>query len=307
MFEPQDEMGGSAIAGIRDHFAQAQPNLGYGKQSEARIDQVNQWMRSTPWYQEQMRAWGQDPGHPTLTKQQSAQILRMAQANGVVVDQGDMEIDNHGNFNPRGHKLRNTLIVAGAAAAALTAGAALGAFGGGAGAGGGAAASTVPAAGTAAGGMAGVGGITASPGLAGSLSAGSMIGGGATTALPNLAAGVGGMTAAPGLAGTLSEGSMIGGGAAASSIGKNIARTIGTTAADVAGSSFKKQLASALAALGGAGVGRMLGGGGSQSSVPPELQQLLQMSIKHQQDLDPLRQNVTRGVNAMLPTFARGE
>lgn len=99
--------------------------------SEASIDQVNQWMRQQPWYQQQMVAWGQDPGSPTLTKQQSQQILKMAQAQGVQVDQGDVEIDNHGNFNPKGNKLRNTLIVGGLAAAALTGGAALGAFGGG--------------------------------------------------------------------------------------------------------------------------------------------------------------------------------
>jgi hypothetical protein len=102
--------------------------LGYGKPSEATIDQVNIWMRSTPWYQQQLRAWGQDPGHPTLTKAQSRQILREAQANGVVVDEGDMEVDNHGNFNPKGHKLRNVLVVAGIAGAAIATMGAAGVF-----------------------------------------------------------------------------------------------------------------------------------------------------------------------------------
>jgi hypothetical protein len=101
--------------------AAAQPNLGYGKPTEATIDQVNIWMRGQPWYQEQMRQWGQDPGHPNLAKSQSEQILRMAQAQGVKVDQGNMEVDDHGNFNPVGHKLRNTLIVAGIAAAGIAA------------------------------------------------------------------------------------------------------------------------------------------------------------------------------------------
>ena len=66
----------------------AQANLGYGKQSEVHIDQVNQWMRQAPWYQQQRQAWGQGPGHPTLNKTQSQQILKMAQANGVTVDGG---------------------------------------------------------------------------------------------------------------------------------------------------------------------------------------------------------------------------
>lgn len=90
-------------------------------QSEASIDQVNQWMRQTDWYQGYMRSIGQDPGHPTLTKSQSTQVKKLAQANGVVVDEGNIELDDHGNFNPIGHKLRNTLIIAGAAAAAIAA------------------------------------------------------------------------------------------------------------------------------------------------------------------------------------------
>ena len=125
-----------------------------GNSSEASIDQVNIWMRSTPWYQQQMRAWGQDPGHPHLSSSQSEQILKMAQANGVVVDQGNVEVDDGGNFNPVGHKLRNTLIVGGIAAATIATMGAAGVFsgaaaGGSAAASGGAAAaagSTIPAA-----------------------------------------------------------------------------------------------------------------------------------------------------------------
>jgi hypothetical protein len=102
-------------------------NVGSGS-TEASIDQVNIWMRSTPWYQNQMRAWGQDPGHPTLSEDQSTQIKRMAQANGVTVDEGNVELDDHGNFNPIGHKLRNTLIVGGVAAATIATMGAAGAF-----------------------------------------------------------------------------------------------------------------------------------------------------------------------------------
>jgi hypothetical protein len=124
------------------------PDLGYGNQTEASVDAVNIWMRGQPWYQAQLRAWGQDPGHPTLTKSQSQQILRQAQAQGVVVDEGDMEVDDHGNFNPVGHKLRNTLIVGGLAAATIATMGAAGAFSGAAGAGSGAAAGGAGAAGT---------------------------------------------------------------------------------------------------------------------------------------------------------------
>lgn len=122
-----------------------------GSSSEASIDQVNIWMRSTPWYQQQMRAWGQDPGHPTLTETQSEQIKKLAQANGVVVDEGNVELDDHGNFNPIGHKLRNTLLVGGIAAATIATMGAAGVFssaaagGGAAASGGGALASTITA------------------------------------------------------------------------------------------------------------------------------------------------------------------
>lgn len=104
-----------------------QPQLGYGKPTEATIDQVNQWMRSQPW-------WSQIRGSNTgdLSESQRRQILRAAQANGVVVDEGDMEIDKGGNINPKGHKLRNTLIVAGIAAATIATMGAAGVFSGGA-------------------------------------------------------------------------------------------------------------------------------------------------------------------------------
>ncbi len=187
-------------------MATTNPNLGYGKQTEANINDVNTWMRSTPWYQAQMRAWGQDPGHPTLTKSQSQQILKMAQAQGVVVDQKDMEVDNHGNFNPIGHKLRNTLIVAGIAGATLATLGAAGAFSGAAGAG---AAGGGSAAGTTAGSsLAGVGlGETgATAGLAGSGFGALPVGvEAAGTAIPGSgigsALGVGGKIAALGKAG----------------------------------------------------------------------------------------------------------
>lgn len=155
-------------------------NLGYDKPSEATLDQVNTWMRSRPWYQDLMAAWGQDPGHPTLTKAQSQQVLQAAQAEGVVVDEGDMEVDNHGNFNPKGHKLRNTLIVAGIAGATLATLGAAGAFAG---------AAAAPEI-----------GITSTPAVLGGTAAGA----GATTAAATTAAatsGAAGLTGAAGAAG----------------------------------------------------------------------------------------------------------
>lgn len=133
-------------------------NLGYGKQSETTIDNANQAMRQMPFYQNYMRAHGQDPGHPTLTKSQSQELLKLAQGAGFVVDEGNMEMDDHGNFNPKGHKLRNTLIIAGIAAATVATMGAAGAFAGPA-VGGGTAA-TGAGAGTAAG-LAGVEGAAA--------------------------------------------------------------------------------------------------------------------------------------------------
>lgn len=98
-----------------------------GGDSEVSIDRVNQWMRSQPWYLAQLRAWGQNPASVRLNKSQASMLLRLAQANGVQIDQGAIEVDAGGNLNPKGHKLRNTLIGAGVTAAALTGAGALGA------------------------------------------------------------------------------------------------------------------------------------------------------------------------------------
>jgi len=162
-----------------------QPNLGYGNASEATIDQVNQWMRSTPWYQALLKSWGQDPNNVHLSDAQKQQVIKAAQANGVVVDEGKQEIDDSGNFRNQGHKLRNTLIVAGLAAATIATMGAAGAFSGAAagamGAGEGAA-----AAGTTAGTLAGIegGAYGIGAGTVGALGTGAM----GATALPALGA-----------------------------------------------------------------------------------------------------------------------
>lgn len=84
--------------------------------SESSINQQNQYMRSQPWYQQYLASVGQNPANVHLNDAQRLQVTRLAQQNGFKVDEGAIEVDPAGNFNPRGHKLRNTLIAAGAAA-----------------------------------------------------------------------------------------------------------------------------------------------------------------------------------------------
>jgi hypothetical protein len=188
-----------------------QPNLGYGKPTEASIDTVNQWMRSQPWYQQKLQQWGQNPNNTHLSKEQSQDLLRTAQSQGVVVDEGNMEVDPSGNFNPKGHKLRNTLIVAGIAGASIATMGAAGMFAG---------------AGGAASGAAGAG-----------AGAGAAVGGGAAaggSVLGSTAIGTGMM--APIAGGT----GMAGGGSLLSTLG-TFAMNHGSDIADVLGGMSKSQ------------------------------------------------------------------
>lgn len=153
------------------------PNLGYGQRAEAPINAVNSWMRGQPWYQSLLASWGQTPTNVHLSDWQKQQLIRAAQANGVVVDEGHdgQQLDDAGNFQAKGHGLRNTLIVAGVAAAALATMGAAGVFaGGGAAAGGGA---------SAAGGAAAAGSGAAAGGGA-ALAGGSAVAAGAASAVP---------------------------------------------------------------------------------------------------------------------------
>lgn len=155
--------------------------------TEAQIDQVNQWMRQTPWYQAYMKAWGQDPGHPTLTKDQSRTLRQVAASQGVQITD-DVEMDNHGNLNPKGHKLRNTLIVAGIAAATIATMGAAGAFS--------AAAAPGAAAATSGSTLAGIN-AAAIPSVAGSIAGAGGTGAAITAAgVPAIAGVAGGTTAA---------------------------------------------------------------------------------------------------------------
>lgn len=183
----------------------ATPQFGAGRPSEYSIDQVNQWMRAQPW-------WAQIRGAPgsKLTDAKKKAILRQAQASGVVVDEGDMEVDPAGNFNPKGHKLRNTLIVAGIAGATLATMGAAGVFSGAAGAGAGAGAGGGAGAAGAGAGAGTAAGATGGAGILGTASSlGPMVNPALAGAIPAAAGGAVVPTIAPGLAGSLSAGSMI--------------------------------------------------------------------------------------------------
>lgn len=161
--------------------------------SEADINSVNEWMRAQPWYHQLLTSMGQDPAQGIhLSNDQAQQVMQAAQANGIQVDMGDIEVDPSGNFNPKGHKLRNALIAAAIGGGALlTGGAALGAFGAGGGAAGGAGAATGVGLGggavggtAAAGGAAGLGATTIGTGFIPAIAGGTGFGaGGAAGAL----------------------------------------------------------------------------------------------------------------------------
>lgn len=184
------------------------PSPGYGNTSEVSLDTYNQWQRQQPWYQALIKSFGQDPNNVHLNDQQKQAVVRAAQAHGAVIDEGNngQEVDDSGNLRGVGHKLRNTLIVAGIAGAALlTAGVALsaapaasaGAAGGvEAGATAGLGAAALPGAGTALGGAAGAGALGAAADVGGAFdAAGNFIGD----------------SSIPGATGSFSGGSRLGG------------------------------------------------------------------------------------------------
>lgn len=157
------------------------PQLGYGNRDNASIDHVNQMMRSQPWYYEYLKSQGQSPDNVHLNDAQKQGLIRAAQGNGIVVDEGrdGQEIDDSGNFRAKGHKLRNTMIVAGIAAATLATMGAAGVFSAGAGGAGAAVGGAAPAA-------AGLGGVEGSAvaglGAASLPGAGTAIGAGSSLA-----------------------------------------------------------------------------------------------------------------------------
>ncbi len=292
----------------------SQPNLGYGKQSEVRIDTFNKWFRARPEYQAQLKAWGQDPNNVHLSKSQSQQLLRMAQGLGAVVDEGNMEVDPAGNFNPKGHKLRNTLIVAGIAGATLATMGAAGAFSGAGGAAGGASSGASAAAGTlgpsTAANMAATSAIAGGSAVPASLAA---TGAGAAGAAGAAAAGLG-----PSTAENMAATSAIAGGSAipasldAAGIGADIAGA-GRTAAGLAGDATKKategmSLKDVLGLLGVAipGIAALTSGKSETPKNPlddlvPQLKDSLNMELNRSKRQDPLHAALTQMAMNFLP------
>jgi hypothetical protein len=163
-------------------MATTPPALGYGQRGEAPINSVNQWMRSQPWYTQLITSFGQTPNNVHLNDAQKQQVIRAAQANGVIVDEGHngQEVDDSGNFQAKSHALRNTLIVAGIAGAALLTAGAAGAFAGAAAP----AAGALPAGVTLEGTAAGLGGASTVVGAGGTAAAGGGAAAGAASAVP---------------------------------------------------------------------------------------------------------------------------
>ncbi len=167
----------------------------WGGDKEAEINADNQWMRAQPWYQGYLASIGQRPDNVKLTKKQRGQLLKLAQANGVEVDEGKIEVDPAGNFNPKGHKLRNAVIIgalgAGVAFGAPALASALSSTGGAAGAAG---AGASGASGAGAAGAAGAAAPLASTGTVGlaslpSAAGSSLMGAGGSAALTGAAGG----------------------------------------------------------------------------------------------------------------------
>ncbi len=237
------------------------PQLGYGQRGEAPIDAVNQYMRATPWYQELIRSFGQTPDNVHLNDQQKQQVIRAAQANGIIVDEGHngQEVDDSGNFAAKSHALRNTIIVAGIAAATLATLGAAGVFSGAAGAAAGAVPeSTLASLGGGVGAAAAdVGAGALAPAVAGGAGLAGVEGGAAglsSGALAGLGSGAMGATAVPGLAGGVASTAAGLGGAAAND------------AFDAAGTFVGDS--TVLNATGGGGIGATLGNIAKSSWFP---------------------------------------
>lgn len=270
--------------------------------SEQDIDRVNQWMRSQPWYVRQLAAWGQTPDRVNLSKFQANQLVRLAQANGVQVDEGHFEVDPGGNFNPRGHKMRNTLIGLGAGAA-IAAPFVLPALIGGAGAAGGAAAlPTLGGGSTLAANLAGAGalsGMSAVPALAGgSTLAANLAGAGALPAMaaPSLA---GGSTLASNLAGTGALPSMSGTG---TSGGSSIVNRV-ANAATGGGTDWMRTLAPLL----GLGATAATGGfntpsSGMDASLQKQIEDLIAGQTARGKQSDPIYAAAMQLAGNLAPT-----
>lgn len=303
---------------------------------EPLIDEFNAWLNQQPWWQ-QIRGTTQGD----LSRDQRKAIERHLMNQLGLPLSNDFEIDAGGNVNQKGRLKRNIAIGAGVAAAALTGfgaaglGPLAGALGGGAAAGAGAAA---PALGGGATLAANLGGASALPAFG--AAAAPTFGGGATlaanlgsrSALPAFAAPAG---AAPTLspATTLSQNlgpasrlpTMAAPGAGLEALpggrptqnypmpkGQTLP-TGGTNPFGAATDQLSRNWQSLVRAglpLGALAAGRMANGGGggmgSGGDLPPELQQLLAMSLQRMRDQEPLFQAVNQQAFAGLPAYVKG-
>lgn len=267
------------------------PTLGYGNTNSASLDSVNQWMRGQPWYQALIRSFGQDPNSVHLNDAQKAAVVKAAQANGIVVDEGHngQEVDDSGNFEAKSNLGRNILIGAGIAGLALTG------FG---------AAGIGPLAG-----VLGAGGAAADAGAA-AAEGGTL----ASTALPVTGALATGTASSLGAGGATAIGSAAAGGAfdaAGNFIGPSTvageAGTAGAGAAAAAGAGGAAKAASSwLAPVLGAGIGAVgnIIGAGIQSSANEDAAKIQAQSI--QNALDFAKQEYATKVGALQPYTANG-
>lgn len=305
---------------------------------ETLIDEFNAWMNTQPWWQ-QIRGTTRGDLSPAQRKEIERYLMNQA---GLPIS-NDFEIDAGGNVNQKGRTKRNIAIGAGIAAAALTGfgaaglGPLAGAMGGGAAAGAGAGAAA-PVFGGGATLAANLGSASALPAFG--AAAAPTFGGGAT-----LAANLGGRSALPGFgaagaAPTLSPATTLsqnlgpasrlptmtapaGAGLEALPSGRPTqnyptprGQTLPTNGANPLGwagnqlSQNWQQLLRAGIPLGALAAGRMANGGGdgmgSGDGLPPELQQLLAMSLQRMRDQEPLFQAVNQQAFAGLPAYVKG-
>ncbi len=91
----------------------ADPNLGYGDQNAVDIDKYNQYMRAQPWYQALIKSFGQDPNNVHLNDEQKQAVVKAAQANGAIIDEGHngQQVDDSGNFEAKGSGLGKKILI----------------------------------------------------------------------------------------------------------------------------------------------------------------------------------------------------
>jgi hypothetical protein len=293
---------------------------------EWEIDNFNDWLRQQEWYQQIRSRFGTGD----LSDAQQAQLEQAMRANGVPLAK-DFHIDEGGNINQKSRTRRNLAIAGIIGGAALTGGGLMGVGplaglgGGGAAAGGVAGSAPVLGGGTTL--AANLGGASALPALTGAgvaagagAAAAPALGGGTT-----LAANLGGASALPSMGGAAAAPALGGGTTLAANLGSESALPPMAGAAGSAGAGAAMEQAGAAgggnwlsenyrdllrvgAPLGAAAVGRAMsnGGGAGAGSVPPEMQELLRMSMDRMRQQEPLFQAVSRQALAGLPTYAKG-